>query len=62
VDRYLGRAAVSGLGEVMIIHGKGDGILQKVVTDFVSAHPLVRKHRRGRIEEGDAGVTVVMLK
>ncbi len=34
-------AAVAGLGDVRIVHGRGTGALRKAVRDELSAHPLV---------------------
>ena len=61
VDRFLGDAAVSGLHQVTLIHGKGTGALRKAVTQHLAKHPLVKEHRLGEWNEGDTGVTVVTL-
>jgi DNA mismatch repair protein MutS2 len=62
VDGYLDKAAMSGLTEVRIIHGKGEGILRKEIGKHLENHPFVKKKRLGRYREGDTGVTIVELK
>ncbi len=62
VDGYLDKAAMSGLPQVRIIHGKGEGILRKEISKHLENHPFVKKKRLGRYREGDTGVTIVELK
>ena len=62
VDRYLDDAALTGLNEVTIIHGKGTGALRAGVQDFLRGHPKAKSFRNGNYGEGDMGVTIVTLK
>ncbi len=62
VDRYLENAAMNGLNEVTIIHGKGTGALRTGVQNYLRTHRLVDSYRQGAYGEGDAGVTAVVLK
>ena len=62
VDKYLDEAYLAGLSEVSIIHGKGTGILRKVINDLLKAHPHVKTYRLGEYGEGGNGVTIVQLK
>jgi len=62
IDKYLDDAAMSGLEEVFIIHGKGTGTLRAGIQDFLRHHPHVASYRSGRYGEGEMGVTVVKLK
>ncbi|MDK2991100.1 MAG: mismatch repair protein MutS2 [Clostridiales bacterium] len=62
IDKYLDDAAISGLEEVFIIHGKGTGVLRTGIQDFLRHHPHVASYRTGRYGEGEMGVTVVKLK
>jgi DNA mismatch repair protein MutS2 len=58
VDKFLSNALLNGLNEVEIIHGRGAGILSKLVKEFLETHPRVRKfYHRG----GNFGITVVEL-
>ena len=62
IDRYLEAAAMKGLLEVTIIHGKGTGALRTGVQAYLKNHRLVKSFRIGAYGEGDAGVTNVTLK
>ena len=61
-DKYLDDAYVGGLGEVILVHGKGTGILRKAINEMLRKHPHVKNHRLGEYGEGGTGVTVVILK
>lgn len=62
VDKYLDDAYLAGIGEVTIIHGKGTGVLRKVINDMLKSHAHVKNYRMGSFGEGGSGVTVVELK
>ncbi len=61
LDKYLDDAALAGLSEVRIIHGKGTGALRRAVAGYLSSHRLVSEHRLGETGEGGSGVTVARL-
>ena len=44
---------------VLVVHGKGQGVLRKAVHDYLRRHPLVSSFRIGTEGEGDSGVTIV---
>jgi len=58
----LDAAAMSGLYEFSIIHGKGNGVLQKGVQDFLASQRSVAEFHYARPEDGGFGKTVVSLK
>lgn len=62
VDKYLDEAYMSNLGEVTIVHGKGTGVLRKVINIMLKKHPHVKSYRLGEYGEGGDGVTIVILK
>ena len=62
VDKFLDEAAMAGLREVRVIHGKGTGRLRTAISQFLNGHPYVRSTHLGNWNEGDTGVTIVELK
>ncbi len=62
VDRFIDRAVLSGLHEVTIIHGVGEGILLKAIREYLSDDGRVKAFRGGHPREGGAGVSIVELK
>lgn len=62
VDRFLDRAVLSGVQEVLIIHGVGEGILLRAIRDLLQSDSRVESSRQGMQGEGGMGVTVVRLK
>lgn len=61
IDKYLDDAAIASYKSVMIIHGKGEGILRKQTLEFLKENPNVRSFRAGGHSEGGTGVTIVDL-
>ena len=62
VEKYIDDAFMSGLQEVTIIHGRGEGILSKGIRQRLRSLKNVKEYRRGSFGEGGDGVTVVKLK
>ena len=62
VDRFLDDAAISSLGVVSIIHGKGTGTLRSGIQQHLKKHPQVAEFRLGKFGEGESGVTIVKIK
>jgi DNA mismatch repair protein MutS2 len=62
VDRFLDRAVLSGVQEVTIIHGIGEGVLLQAIQERLRNDPRVQSCRQGMPGEGGMGVTVVGLK
>ncbi len=61
LDRFLNDAFLDGRMRVKVIHGKGNGILRRMVTEKLAVHPLVLSFRLAGYGEGDGGVTIVEL-
>lgn len=62
LDRYLDDAILAGWQEVRIVHGKGEGILRRAVTEFLAKDKRVESRRLGEWNEGADGVTIARLK
>ena len=62
VEKYIDDAFLSGLSEVTIIHGRGEGILSKGIRAMLRQSKHVKDYRRGGFDEGGDGVTVVRLR
>lgn len=62
VEVYLDRAFRSGHGEVLVIHGRGEGILRRAVHALCANLPYVTDYRLGNADEGGYGVTVVSFR
>lgn len=58
---YLDKAIARGLNQVEIVHGKGEGILKKLVHEYLHERKEVEKFETAPIGQGGAGCTVVYL-
>jgi DNA mismatch repair protein MutS2 len=61
LEPFLNQASLGDLTEVNIVHGFGEGILQRAVREHLKGHPLVKDFRPGAKTEGGAGATVATL-
>lgn len=61
VEYYLDNAIASGLNQVEIIHGKGEGILKNLVHEYLEKRKEVQDYHLAPIEQGGAGCTIVKL-
>ncbi|MDO5490860.1 MAG: Smr/MutS family protein, partial [Bacillota bacterium] len=52
VEKYIDDAFLSGLLEVTIIHGRGEGILSKGIRARLRFLKNVKDYRRGGFDEG----------
>ena len=62
LDQYLDTAILLGQGELRILHGKGEGVLRKVVREHLKRYKEVASVNDEHIERGGDGITVVVLK
>jgi DNA mismatch repair protein MutS2 len=61
VETFVSEGNMFGFNELRIIHGKGDGILRKVVRDHLRQMNVVKAAYDEHVEQGGAGVTIVQL-
>jgi DNA mismatch repair protein MutS2 len=62
LDRFLDDAILLSQGELKILHGKGEGVLRKIVRERLKTLKQVASFADEHVERGGAGITVVVLK
>jgi DNA mismatch repair protein MutS2 len=62
INRFLDDALLLGHSELRILHGKGEGVLRKVVREALKQNRNVASAADEHIERGGDGITVVVLK
>lgn len=62
LDQFMDTALLLGQGELRILHGKGEGVLRKVVRDHLKTFKSVASLKDEHIEQGGDGITIVILK
>jgi DNA mismatch repair protein MutS2 len=62
LERYIDDAYLLGFKQVRIVHGKGYGILRKLIREWLQRSPLIDGFSNEHIEMGGDGVTIVNLK
>jgi DNA mismatch repair protein MutS2 len=62
LERQIDAAVLGGLHEFAVVHGKGNGVLQKAVHDFLKQQPSVADYYFSRPELGGFGRTEVILR
>ncbi|MDQ2985877.1 MAG: endonuclease MutS2 [Armatimonadota bacterium] len=62
LEGYFDDAILAGIHQARIVHGKGDGILKKVVRDFLAGRREVSRYYEAPANVGGAGVTIVEFK
>jgi DNA mismatch repair protein MutS2 len=62
LDQFIDDALLLGQGEVRILHGKGEGVLRKVVREHLKKIKAVASVKDEHVERGGDGITVIVLK
>ncbi|MEO5599472.1 MAG: Smr/MutS family protein [Cyclobacteriaceae bacterium] len=62
LEQFLDTALLLGHGELKILHGKGEGVLRKVIREQLSKLKEVTTFHDEHVERGGDGITVVVLK
>ena len=62
LNDYLEAANEKGFEEVRIIHGKGIGVLRRIVHSVLKNHPLVISFREAGLDDGGWGATIAVLR
>lgn len=62
LERFIDDAVLGGVHRVRIVHGKGEGILRRLVHDYLKRRKEVDSFRMAEAGEGGDGVTVAVMK
>ncbi len=61
VDKFIDDALVLGYNEVSILHGRGDGILRKILREYLRQYNYVKSLKNEHEERGGDGITLIGL-
>ena len=61
VMHFIDDATMVGVGQVKILHGKGNGILREEIRKYLKTIPAVASFRDEAVQQGGAGITVVEM-
>ena len=61
VMHFIDDATMVGVGQVKILHGKGNGILREEIRKYLKTVPAVASFRDEAVQQGGAGITVVEM-
>jgi DNA mismatch repair protein MutS2 len=62
LEQFMDTSVLLGQGEVKILHGKGEGVLRKIIRDQLKKYKHVAAFADEHVERGGDGITVVVLK
>ncbi len=62
VEKYLDKAMMMGFQQIRILHGKGDGILRKIIRESLKKYKEVASVENEHVDFGGDGISVVVLK
>lgn len=62
VAKYIDEANLLSIKDVSILHGKGNGILRKLIREYLSKQSCVHSFNDASLETGGAGITRVTFK
>lgn len=62
IESYLDKAIMLGFPSMKIIHGKGDGILRKMIREYLKKYSQVQRMEDEHADRGGDGITYVYLE
>jgi DNA mismatch repair protein MutS2 len=62
IEKVLDRAIMMGFGTIKILHGKGDGILRKLIREYLRKYEQVSRLEDEHADRGGDGITYVYLR
>ena len=61
-EKFIDDAVLANIPSVVIIHGKGTGVLRAGIHQLLKKNKSVKSFRLGNFGEGEAGVTICEMK
>lgn len=61
IEKYLDKAIMLGFPSLKIIHGKGNGILRKMIREYLGKYSQVNRMEDEHADRGGDGITYVFL-
>ena len=61
ITEFIDEAIMFEVGQLRILHGKGNGILKETIREYLRSEPMVRSYKDEHVDFGGAGITVVNL-
>jgi DNA mismatch repair protein MutS2 len=61
IQEFIDEAIMFEVGQLRILHGKGNGILKETIRNYLRTEPMVRNYKDEHVDFGGAGITVVNL-
>jgi len=62
VENQLDKAMILNISSLRILHGKGDGILRKMIRELLKKYDIVKEVKSEHPDYGGEGITLVELK
>jgi len=62
LEKYMDEAIVAQASELKILHGTGNGILKKMLREYLRTIPFVKSLTDEKIELGGAGITIIEME
>ena len=62
IERLFDRAVMMGFGNLKIIHGKGDGILRKMIRQYLKKYDQIDRLEDEHADRGGDGITYVYFR
>ena len=59
VNDFIDEAIVINMGNVKILHGKGDGILRQLIRQYLATVNVVKSYHDESVQFGGSGITIV---
>lgn len=61
VEKFIDKALMMGFSQLRILHGKGDGILRKIIRESLRKYKEVKSVEDEHVDFGGDGITIVYL-